>query len=45
LDGTDGETSPVRLTEKLEKLVADGRSTPGTPQKNEVPIDIFKKGK
>jgi arylsulfatase A-like enzyme len=34
-----------RLTEKLEKLVAEGRSTPGTPQKNDVPIDIFKKGK
>jgi arylsulfatase A-like enzyme len=34
-----------RLTEKLKKLVADGRSTPGTPQKNDVPVDIFKKGK
>ena len=34
-----------RLTEKLEKLVADGRSTPGPKQTNDVPVDIFKKGK
>jgi arylsulfatase A len=31
-----------RLTRLLEKLVADGRSTPGTPQQNDVPIDIRK---
>jgi arylsulfatase A-like enzyme len=31
-----------RLTKLLERLVADGRSTPGRPQKNDVPIDIRK---
>jgi arylsulfatase A len=35
----------VRLTAQLEKIVADGRSTPGKPQKNDVPVDIFKKAK
>jgi arylsulfatase A-like enzyme len=33
-----------RLTTLLEKYVADGRSTPGTPQKNDVPIVIRKNG-
>jgi arylsulfatase A-like enzyme len=33
-----------RLTALLEKLVADGRSTPGAPQKNDVAVDIFKRG-
>lgn len=32
-----------RLIGLLEKYVADGRSTPGTPQKNDVPVDIWKK--
>ncbi|MDD4873086.1 MAG: arylsulfatase [Kiritimatiellae bacterium] len=32
-----------RLTKLLEKYVADGRSTPGVPQKNDVEIDIWKK--
>jgi len=31
-----------RLTRLLEKLVADGRSTPGQRQKNDVPINIWK---
>ncbi|HSI11851.1 MAG TPA: arylsulfatase [Chthoniobacter sp.] len=31
-----------RLTHLLEKYVADGRSTPGTPQKNDVPIELWK---
>ena len=31
-----------RLTRLLEKYVADGRSTPGTPQKNDVPIELWK---
>jgi arylsulfatase A-like enzyme len=31
-----------RLTALLEKYVADGRSTPGTPQQNDVPVDIWK---
>ena len=30
------------MTALLEKIVADGRSTPGTLQKNDVDIDIFK---
>lgn len=34
----------MRLTQTLEKQVADGRSTPGPKQKNDVPVDIFKKG-
>ena len=33
----------TRLTKLLEKYVADGRSTPGTPQKNDVAVDIWKK--
>jgi trimethylamine:corrinoid methyltransferase-like protein len=32
-----------RLMKLLEKYVADGRSTPGAKQKNDVAIDIFKK--
>jgi arylsulfatase A-like enzyme len=31
-----------RLTRLLEKYVADGRSTPGVPQKNDVPIELWK---
>jgi arylsulfatase A len=33
------------MTKLLEKYVADGRSTPGAPQKNDVAIDIWKRGK
>ena len=32
-----------RLTKILEKYVADGRSTPGTPQSNDAKVDIWKK--
>ncbi|OVE75324.1 hypothetical protein BVX97_05030, partial [bacterium E08(2017)] len=32
-----------RLTKLLEKFVADGRSTPGPKQSNDVPVDICKK--
>lgn len=35
----------ARLTKLLEKYVADGRSTPGEPQKNTVPVQIVKAGK
>ena len=35
----------ARLTKLLEKYVADGRSTPGTPQQNAVPIQIVKTAK
>ena len=31
-----------KLTKLLEKYVADGRSTPGVPQKNDAKIDIWK---
>ena len=31
-----------RLTKLLEKYVADGRSTPGIPQKNDAPIKLWK---
>ena len=34
-----------RLTELMEKFVADGRSTPGEKQKNDVTIQILKKAK
>ena len=34
-----------RLTKLLEKYVADGRSTPGRPQQNTTPVDIWKAGK
>ena len=33
-----------RLTKLLEKYVADGRSTPGTPQKNDTAIKLWKEG-
>ncbi len=32
-----------RLTELLKTAIADGRTRPGTPQKNDVPIDLWKK--
>jgi len=32
-----------RLTKQLEQWVADGRSTPGKPQKNTLPVTIFRK--
>ncbi|HKL20930.1 MAG TPA: arylsulfatase, partial [Tichowtungia sp.] len=32
-----------RMTKLLEKFVADGRSTPGPEQANDVPVDIWKK--
>ena len=31
------------LTQLLERYVAQGRSTPGEPQQNTVPVDIWKK--
>ena len=34
-----------RLTRRLEKYVSDGRSTPGEPQKNTTPVDVWKAGK
>lgn len=34
-----------RLTQQLEKIVSDGRSTPGSPQKNTVEVDIWKAGR
>lgn len=34
-----------RLTALLEKYVADGRSTPGAPQQNTAPVDIWKAGR
>jgi arylsulfatase A len=32
----------ARLTKLLEKYVADGRSTPGAPQQNTMPVEIWK---
>ena len=32
-----------KLMKLLQKNIADGRSTPGTKQKNDVAIDIYKK--
>ncbi len=34
-----------QLTRLLEKYVALGRSTPGTPQENTTPVDIWREGK
>lgn len=31
-----------KMLERLKKLVADGRSTPGLPRNNDVPVDIWK---
>lgn len=33
----------ARLTQKLEALIANGRSTPGAAQANAVPVDLWKK--
>ena len=39
----DRETGTVaRLTAVMEQFIADGRSTPGTPQRNDVPVDLWK---
>ena len=35
----------TRLTRLLEQYVTLGRSTPGQPQKNAVPVDFWKAGK
>lgn len=32
-----------RLTRLMEQYIANGRSTPGTPQQNNVPVDLWKK--
>jgi arylsulfatase A-like enzyme len=32
-----------RLTQIMERYLADGRSTPGAPQKNDVAVQLFKK--
>jgi len=32
----------ARLTKLLEKYVAEGRSTPGAPQQNPAPVEIWK---
>jgi hypothetical protein len=32
-----------KLTRLLEKYIAEGRSTPGAPQKNDAEINILKK--
>ncbi|MCE9610667.1 MAG: arylsulfatase [Chthoniobacter sp.] len=34
----------ARLTGFMEKIIADGRSTPGPPQKNDVAIKLWKNG-
>jgi hypothetical protein len=34
-----------RLLTELKKQVAQGRTTPGSPQKNDVPVDIWKNPK
>jgi arylsulfatase A-like enzyme len=41
----EGQNAKIvtRLTTLLEKYVADGRSTPGAPQKNDMAVDIWKK--
>ena len=33
----------ARLTRQLEKWVADGRSSPGAPQKNTTPVEVRKR--
>jgi arylsulfatase A-like enzyme len=35
----------AQLSKLLEKYVSDGRSTPGLPQQNTTPVDIWKAGK
>jgi hypothetical protein len=39
----DREPATVQqLTKLLEKYIADGRSTPGAPQKNDAAVDMWK---
>lgn len=33
------------MTALLKKTVADGRSTPGKPQQNDVEVDLYKKAR
>ena len=35
----------ARLTQLMEKYIADGRSTPGQTQKNDVPVKLWKQGR
>jgi hypothetical protein len=41
---TPGPT-PVAMTERIEKLVLEGRSTPGEKQRNDVDVKILKPAK
>jgi arylsulfatase A-like enzyme len=41
----DHPAEVMRLSRLLERLVADGRSTPGEKQKNDVTVQIVKKPK
>jgi arylsulfatase A-like enzyme len=41
LQGTQRE-EVERMTAKMEKIIADGRSTPGAPQKNDVDVKLHK---
>ncbi|MBC7366879.1 MAG: arylsulfatase, partial [Undibacterium sp.] len=33
----------AQLTAVMERIIADGRSTPGKPQRNDVQVTLFKK--
>lgn len=33
----------AQLTAVMERIIADGRSTPGQPQRNDAPVNLFKK--
>jgi hypothetical protein len=35
----------AKLTKELMKIINNGRSTPGKKENNDVPIDVYKKGK
>jgi arylsulfatase A-like enzyme len=39
---SDHHVTVARLTQLLQKYIADGRSTPGVPQQNAVPIELWK---
>ncbi|MEI7899774.1 MAG: arylsulfatase, partial [bacterium] len=38
-----GSNDVARLTALMQKIIADGRSTPGQPQANDVPVNLWKK--
>jgi arylsulfatase A-like enzyme len=41
----DNKAVVTRLTQRMEKTIADGRSTPGEPQKNDATVKLWKQAR